>query len=289
MRENCKLDVEKQSFWTITPIIDDTKMPPPFIILEAGEFFARESYSASCNEEQGYLFFYTVSGKGTLAYGSQRQSLRKGEATVIDCKHGYECCTSKNSPENWVFYYIHFNGSNCAFYTDILNTNPKWKTYIKDRISFTSYIDTLFSSLKSFDSYHRCIQARAMCQILTQLVCEQDSEKNTEKINYENTESVHSIVEFIDENHWQPLDLDTLAKDAGISKYHFAHMFKTVMGVSPYKYLTVRRIEEAKKILKTTDMSVYEVSMMVGFRNDCHFSRMFKSITNMTPIQYKKS
>jgi len=289
MRENCKMDVEKESFWTITPIIDDMKVLPPFVILEAGEIFARECYSAISNGEKGYLLLYTVSGQGTLVYGGQRQSLRKGEAAVLDCECGYACYTSKNPSENWVFYYIHFSGASCEFYTDMLSSNQKSKTHIGDKIGFVSYLDAFFSSLKAFDTYHRCIQAGVMCQILTQLVCEQDSKKGTEKSSYENIESVHDIVDFIDKNHWQPLDLDMLAKDAGISKYHFAHIFKAIMGVSPYKYLTTRRIEEAKKILKTTDMSVYSVSMMVGFKNDCHFSRMFKSITNMTPLQYRKS
>ena len=288
MRQNCKLDVEKQSFWTAAPFYN-TEIKPPFVVFEAGKIFARENYSASSDEETGYLLMYTLSGTGTVRCNEKQRQIGKDEAVVIDCKEHYEYACAESSDGSWVFCYVHFDGSGCVFYADYLDIYAKEKIYVSNRINITAYLDKLFSTLNHSDSYYRCLQTETLCRILTLLASEQLLIDHAENVSLSHTETIHNVAEEIDKNHWQPLTVEELAKAAGMSKYHFLRIFKEVMGVTPYKYMLMKRIEAAKKILKTTELSVYEVSMMVGFKDECHFSRTFKNITNTTPFRYKKS
>ena len=62
----------------------------------------------------------------------------------------------------------------------------------------------------------------------------------------------------------EPLDLDQMAAQAGFSKFHFARAFKDAYGETPANYLTRRRVERAKDLLRSANLTVTEVCMLVG-------------------------
>ena len=62
-----------------------------------------------------------------------------------------------------------------------------------------------------------------------------------------------------------PIDLDQMAAEAGFSKFHFARAFKDAYGETPANYLTRRRVERAKDLLRSANLTVTEVCMLVGF------------------------
>ena len=282
MNRNTKAGIERQPFFIAVPEYEDIS-PPPFLVLEAGRVCAQTDYKANTDSKCGYLFVYTVLGEGELACKKRLYPLGKGNAVVVsfaDFREYY----SKSSGEDWVFYYIRFNGSGCAFYESILNMFDAEPILISDKMNLDAYIDKLFTALKDFDGYHRCLQAETVCQMLTLLA----AEKQIQQPVLGQIENIYSVANFIDKNHWQPLCLDELAKTAGVSKYHFLRIFKQVLGVTPYKYMLMKRMEQAKRILKSTELTAHQVSMMIGFKDECHFSRAFKNITGMTPLEYRK-
>ena len=65
--------------------------------------------------------------------------------------------------------------------------------------------------------------------------------------------------DLIDRDYAEPLDLDAMAAEAGYSRYHFARAFTTAYGETPRAYLTRRRIERAKTLLRTANLSVTEI------------------------------
>lgn len=77
----------------------------------------------------------------------------------------------------------------------------------------------------------------------------------------------------VDRHYQAGLDLDTLAAVAGVSKYHFARSFEAVYGETPIRYLTRRRIERAQDLLRSANLTVTEVCMLVGFASLSLISR----------------
>ena len=71
--------------------------------------------------------------------------------------------------------------------------------------------------------------------------------------------------DLIDREYAEPLDLDAMAREAGYSRFHFARGFAAAYGETPRAYLTRRRIERAKTLLRTANLSVTEVCFLVGF------------------------
>ena len=78
--------------------------------------------------------------------------------------------------------------------------------------------------------------------------------------------------DLMDRCYADPLDLDQMAAQAGFSKFHFARAFKETYGESPANYLTCRRLERAKDLLRSANLTVTEVCMLVGFSSLGSFS-----------------
>lgn len=91
----------------------------------------------------------------------------------------------------------------------------------------------------------------------------------------------------MDRDWAEPLDLDAVAAYAGYSRYHFVRAFKAVYGQTPGQYLSRRRIERAEELLRTADLSVTEICMLVGFTSLGTFSTSFKKQTGLSPSEYR--
>lgn len=82
-------------------------------------------------------------------------------------------------------------------------------------------------------------------------------------------------------------DLEELAERAGYSKYHFCRIFKEQTGYSPWRYITMLRIERARALLLETRRSVKEIAAELGFPNADYFARIFAAHTGLRPTQYR--
>ena len=93
--------------------------------------------------------------------------------------------------------------------------------------------------------------------------------------------------DLIDREYAEPLDLDAMAREAGYSRFHFARAFATAYGETPRAYLTRRRIERAKTLLRTANLSVTEICFLVGFSSLGSFSARFRELVGSSPSDYR--
>lgn len=103
----------------------------------------------------------------------------------------------------------------------------------------------------------------------------------------EYSEKFTSICNYINEHFNEDLTLENVAARAGFSKYHFTRLFKQFTGYSFYKYLNIKRIECAEKLLIDPNLSTTEVAMRSGFSSLSAFIRMFKQIKGCTPTEFR--
>lgn len=91
----------------------------------------------------------------------------------------------------------------------------------------------------------------------------------------------------MDRDWADPLDLDAVAAHAGYSRYHFVRAFKAVYGQTPGRYLSRRRIDRAQELLRSANLTVTEICVLVGFSSLGTFSKRFKEQTSSTPSAYR--
>jgi AraC-like DNA-binding protein len=93
---------------------------------------------------------------------------------------------------------------------------------------------------------------------------------------------------FIDEHFGSPIDLDAIAGEACLSRYHFHRLFRRIYRRTPHQYLTFKRIGHARRMLAVKDCTVGEVCMQVGFESIGSFSMLFKKEIGIPPAEYRE-
>jgi len=100
--------------------------------------------------------------------------------------------------------------------------------------------------------------------------------------------NIGRAVEIMRGHYADPFSADSLARIAGMSRYHFFRVFKVYTGRTPYAYLKDIRLEKAAEMLiENSESSITEICFKVGFATHSHFTSAFYKKTGMTPREYR--
>lgn len=99
---------------------------------------------------------------------------------------------------------------------------------------------------------------------------------------------INKAKEYIDEHfHDSQLSLQSVAKLVNVSPSYFSHMFSQETGQTLIEYITMIRMEQAKRLLKSTNDKTYEIAQIVGYSDSHYFCNLFKKVTGMTTREFK--
>jgi len=101
--------------------------------------------------------------------------------------------------------------------------------------------------------------------------------------------ALQRVREYVEEHLSENIELETLADIAGLSKWHFARAFKQSVGTPPHFYLVQRRLERAQELLAETDLPLAQIALKIGFSDQSHFSRRFRTLLGLTPRSFRRS
>lgn len=99
---------------------------------------------------------------------------------------------------------------------------------------------------------------------------------------------VNSIKLGIDKDIYGVESVEQIARDLNISSSHAKNIFKKYTGITIFDYLFEKRMNEAKKLLRETDLHVYEIAERLGYRSKAYFSSAFQKYTGRNPNEYRK-
>ena len=97
------------------------------------------------------------------------------------------------------------------------------------------------------------------------------------------------VIDFIEDHYAERIVMDDLAKVASMSTIHFSRAFKKAVGMSPHAFLTQRRLERAKALLKRSKLSVTEIAFATGFGSSAHFASVFSRKVGAPPSVYRSN
>ncbi len=95
------------------------------------------------------------------------------------------------------------------------------------------------------------------------------------------------VLEFMQHHATEAITLDELAKEAGISRFHFGRLFKRKVGLAPHEYLVQLRLERAAVILRSTDLDVASVAHQCGYPHPGRFAQAFRRAYSLSPSAYR--
>jgi YesN/AraC family two-component response regulator len=98
---------------------------------------------------------------------------------------------------------------------------------------------------------------------------------------------VQNVMIYLRENYSRQIDFAAVAEAQAVSAPYLSRLFHEYAGVSPSRYLTGYRMEQAKKLLRDSRLSIGEIAERVGYPDPFHFSKTFKNTVGVSPSQFR--
>lgn len=124
-----------------------------------------------------------------------------------------------------------------------------------------------------------------ICNILEKAMELRDRESDNQ-----GRKALKRALEYIEENYTQEtLSLNTVAGEVGVSANYFSAIFSQAMDVTFVEYVTQKRMEKARKLLRQTEKHSGDIALEVGYKDPHYFSFVFKKTQGCTPREYRMS
>ena len=171
--------------------------------------------------------------------------------------------------------------------------NPKISELMDKTLHKTAYRNFVFNSDVIPIAQEMYRQARQEANAITiygylhvvvGMILEEDS-TNPKPVD---PDTLGKAIEFISRNYTQKITLSSVAAAVGVTQSHLSRLFSAKIEGGFKRYLQIIRVQKAKNLLASTDLSVYEILEQSGFGDQRTFNRVFKTITQFTPLAYRK-
>ena len=279
------IDMDASSTWlTVTPCSQARQNLP--YIQGTGEFISHKKFNTRRKNHESYLVDYTIAGKGILEYQGKRYELTNGQFFWIDC-HEEQYYYTEQEEGYWQHIWIQFNGGGTGGYYEIFRSNQKgvYVGTLSQNTLLPAYIRSIHSMYRlgnvnlSYDIKAANLINKILDEILVSVIVEE---------NYQNMpETIQAMAAYLSENFMENITLDGLAEKYCMNKYYLLRTFKKHVGFTPNEYLILTRLNRAKDLLRTTELSIGEIAAQVGIENTSYFITQFQKHENCTPGKYR--
>jgi len=267
-------------------VLDDSSImfqtPSPFA-LDAlyyapryGHFYCNHNYHIQRSHNDLYLLFYIK--KGVLEVSSCQTSVSAsvGSVVLLDCHnpHTYFC---KNNTE---FYWFHFSGCSSSYYCEYLTE----QFGILYSGAHAKGMEQLFHSI-IYSNPSLVMNEHTTSSTIHTILANLAAPKSA---HFSKELSISPSIEYIHNNFSSLITIETMADLCHMSIYHFIRTFKRHLNVTPHEYLLSYRLNQARQMLQTSALSIEAIAVECGFNSASHFSRAFKSDSQITPGQFRK-
>lgn len=227
-------------------------------------------------------FYYIKSGGCRITIKGKRYDGIPGRWFLIPAgvPHSYANDNTKPFSKHWMHFDVYpdnlnfFEGLNLPYFVDV---PPRTKV---DKL-FKGYFENADS-----DNMTSVLKAKA---ILLELIAEYVRLSAPEsKIQMVQDQLVRTASEYIEKNMEQTISLDELARACHLHPNHFIRSFKKKTGETPAKYIQIRKMETAKRLIEETDLPMSEIMSRVGIIDAAQFSKKFRRFYGTSPRMYRK-
>jgi two-component system response regulator YesN len=109
-----------------------------------------------------------------------------------------------------------------------------------------------------------------------------------QKIRVKAWKSIENAVSYVRRNMHRSIGVKDMSRAAGLSEAYFSRVFRRCLGLSPYAYLNVLRVDTAKRLLIQGEHNCSEAAARTGFRSVQVFSKAFRKATGLSPTEWVK-
>ncbi len=225
--------------------------------------------------------------KTPAVFNLRGKDIKTPENSFILYREGtpqFYCACEKEFVNDW--FHFSFTGEEAKIF-DILNIPFDTIERVGDMRPLSAMIENMSYEYFSDNSY-RSYSIELYMKLFFTKLGEQlhDRGEGCVSLYYEQMSGIRGKIRSTPQRGWR---IKEFANETALSVSYFEHTYKKLFGCSVKNEIINSRIEYAKFILSTTDVSVSRIADMCGYKNNVHFMKQFKSRTGFTPTEYRKA
>lgn len=229
-----------------------------------------------------YFMLFMLKGKIRVAAGEVSATMTPGEC-IIFTPHVPFFFESLDGQE-LVYLWVHFSGSASEELIRSCVLPVGCIMYVGIAENVVRTFQSMFQAFSKRDPFY---QTDAIQILISLLALIGRAVQNANRPSHNHMSRIEPSLRYIHEHFHEELSLQQLAEMEHLSVSHYRTVFTELIGVSPYEYILLQRINRACDLLRHTDLSVAEIAEVIGYNDQRYFSRLFKIKTGVTPMNYK--
>ncbi|MCR5214058.1 MAG: AraC family transcriptional regulator [Eubacterium sp.] len=287
------------------PVIEfrSYELPPnlPIVILTGDEWIISDKPSGRLHFHNCLDLGLCEENSGVMEFSDSCFKFSKGDVTVIGCDICHTTYSTLDHLSKWSYIFIDFEAllesffplklfTNIGDYEDLVHgscikipydTCPDIRHLIKGIISAFE---------QKAPNYQYSIRGLSLSLLI-------------DLLNYKNSSDIKAIdspkskknslviapaLNYVQDHYDEDFPINTLSDLCGLSPTHFRRVFTQIMGESPLDYIINVKITKATSLLRTTNMSILQISENVGFATISSFNRHFKNLMGSSPLKWRQ-
>ncbi|SKC77126.1 helix-turn-helix transcriptional regulator [Maledivibacter halophilus] len=247
-----------------------------FYVELAGEYFGVSDYKIERDYYNSLLIMFIEEGELTVIIDGETFLVGKDDFGFIDCRTPH-CYYSK---EPISFKWIHIQGNSVFAYSELLSKRFESPVIVNASSIILQEFEILMGLLRGENVLKHSLSATIHRLLATMA--------ESTSVQTKSTEYALSVAEaYLRQNYNKQISITDVADKVDMSIYYFTRQFHKQYGISPYEYLIMQRICNAKKLLLNTNMSTKQISEECGYNHPSTFITAFKSRIGTTPSQFR--
>jgi AraC-like DNA-binding protein len=246
-----------------------------------GHFKYEDGYKLYRESFDSYLLIFIKQGSCIVNTLGQTFTASENQIVFLNCyqPHSYE----SNGP--WEAEWLHFDGPLAQAYYENITQNKNVVINLSSTYRFEKYLSKMYTAFKNSDPISDAKMNNWIVNLMTELFVSRESSDKSIGSN----DIIEDIVSYIMDHLSEELSLEELADKANLSPFYFSRLFKKETGFSPHDYILTSRINHAKYLLLTSQLSVKDICFKLGFSSESAFCTAFKKKTNQSPGDFRSN
>lgn len=237
-------------------------------------------------------------GAGYLTLGDRRVSYRTGSITVIPENCPHTTVSDGEDTNFWEYIYLDCRkvlgelfGESPLLINSLMEAMNREPLLLKevDEEELYPLLDSIVRELKCKKEYYKIAVDCYVKSLVLEIARKYSNKISAHIQDMPKTQSIRMqpAITYIAEHYKENIKIGDVSDILGVSETHFRRMFEDSFSMSPKDYINLIRIQKACELMKTTDLSMEEVSLEVGFISPSTYTRNFKKYLNISPYQWK--
>lgn len=251
----------------------------PFFIMLAGISYCDGSYDIERRNDNMYVLEYIIKGRGTVIEDGNEYTAGEGDVYLIHKGSHHRYFSSADDPWTKVFFNVYGELVENLINAYRLQTRVVYQNTGAKEL-FTRAYKTINSDLSTDE-------ITAECAVYIHRIFQKLYESAKGDLNH----SVEALAlrEYIDRRIDRGVSIEELSSSIYRSKDYTIKLFKKEFGVTPYMYMTDKKLEAARYMLLNSQASVKQIAFNIGFDDQHYFSNVFKKKFGMSPKSYREA